>query len=375
MNDSIEKYLNKSKKNLNTIIESLETNIEFLDNELWSTYDEVRDKISNIINIYYDKYYLYVSSDFSKIDKYIKFNNKINRKLKNILMSIIDYYESINEEKNIRDKEGSILYLTILIYVALILYEKEFITIDTPKKIEKVINNIIDNFARIRFKREKDLITLINNIKEVITENNKFNNFIDSLNSKESHNIYMSINKDNNYYKAIYEYKIDDLNDYEERDISIVNEKLNINSILCGISYDIAYYTMFKLLRNGLDYTILFPINKKNLMDETIRNFMVNRNKNINNRIKFLINYDEIINDYEFVNTMKANEIDIFIEVSDNRETNNYNMFMDISNIIVTEEFISINEKYVEIWKDMNMNFIIKNFGNRLTEKRLIDRK
>lgn len=375
MNDSIEKYLNKSKKNLNTIIESLETNIEFLDNELWSTYDEVRDKISNIINIYYDKYYLYVSNDFSKIDKYIKFNNKINRKLKTILMSIIDYYESINEEKNIRDKEGSILYLTILIYVALILYEKEFITIDTPKKIEKVINNIIDNFARIRFKREKDLVTLINNIKEVITENNKFNNFIDSLDTKESHNIYMSINKDNNYYKAIYEYKIDDLNDYEDRDISIVNEKLNINSILCGISYDIAYYTMFKLLRNGLDYTILFPINKKNLMDETIRNFMVNRNKNINNRIKFLINYDEIINDYEFVNTMKANEIDIYIEVSDNRETNNYNMFMDVSNIIVTEEFISINEKYVEIWKDMNMNFIIKNFGNRLTEKRLIDRK
>lgn len=375
MNDSIEKYLNKSKKNLNTIIESLETNIEFLDNELWSTYDEVRDKISNIINIYYDKYYLYVSNDFSKIDKYIKFNNKINRKLKTILMSIIDYYESINEEKNIRDKEGSILYLTILIYVALILYEKEFITIDTPKKIEKVINNIIDNFARIRFKREKDLVTLINNIKEVITENNKFNNFIDSLNTKESHNIYMSINKDNNYYKAIYEYKIDDLNDYEDRDISIVNEKLNINSILCGISYDIAYYTMFKLLRNGLDYIILFPINKKNLMDETIRNFMVNRNKNINNRIKFLINYDEIINDYEFINTMKANEIDIYIEVSDNRETNNYNMFMDISNIIVTEEFISINEKYVEIWKDMNMNFIIKNFGNRLTEKRLIDRK
>lgn len=375
MNDSIEKYLNKSKKNLNTIIESLETNIEFLDNELWSTYDEVRDKISNIINIYYDKYYLYVSNDFSKIDKYIKFNNKINRKLKNILMSIIDYYESINEEKNIRDKEGSILYLTILIYVALILYEKEFITIDTPKKIEKVINNIIDNFARIRFKREKDLVTLINNIKEVITENNKFNNFIDSLNTKESHNIYMSINKDNNYYKAIYEYKIDDLNDYEDRDISIVNEKLNINSILCGISYDIAYYTMFKLLRNGLDYIILFPINKKNLMDETIRNFIVNRNKIINNRIKFLINYDEIINDYEFVNTMKANEIDIYIEVSDNRETNNYNMFMDISNIIVTEEFISINEKYVEIWKDMNMNFIIKNFGNRLTEKRLIDRK
>lgn len=375
MNDSIEKYLNKSKKNINTILSSLETNIEFLDNELWNTYDEVSDSITNIISIYFDKYYLYVSNDFTELDKYIKFNNKINRKLKNILLSIINYYESINEEKIIKEKEGSILYLTILIYIALTLYSKDFITIDTPKKIEKVINNIIDNFARIRFKREKDLLTLINNIESVIKENNKFNEYIDSLNNKESHNIYMSINKDNSYYKVIYEYKIDELNDYEERDISIVNEKLNIGSTLCCMSYDIAYYIMFKLLRNGFDYTLLFPISKKNLMDDNIRNILINRNNIINNRIKFLINYDDIINDYEFINTMKSNDIDIFIEVSDNRETNNYNMFMDISNVIVTEEFISINEKYVEIWKDMNMNFIIKNYGNRLTEKRLISRK
>lgn len=375
MNDSIEKYLNKSKKNLNTIIESLETNIEFLDNELWNTYDEIKEKISNIVDIYYEKYYLYVLNDFSKIDKYIKFSNKVNRKLKTILLSIIEYYESINEEETIKNKEGSILYITILIYVALTLYDKEFITIDSPKKIEKVINNIIDNFARIRFKKEKDLVTLINNIKEVVRENNKFNDCLDSLNFKESHNIYMSVNKDKNYYKAIYECKISELDDYEERDISIVNEKININSILCGMSYDIAYCTMFKLLKNGLDYTILFPINKKNLMDDTIRNFMLNRNKDIVNKIKFLVNYDEISSDYEFINMMKFNDVDIFIEVNDSRETNNYNMFMDVQNILVTEEFISINEKYVEIWKDMNMNFIIKNLGDRLTEKRLISRK
>ena len=375
MNDSIDKYISKSKKNLNTIVENLETNIEFLDNELWENYDEIRETINNVIDIYYDKYYLYVSNDFSKIDKYIKFSNKINRKLKTILLSIIEYYENINEEKTIKDKEGTILYLTILIYVALTLYDKDFIVIDTPKKIEKVINNIIDNFARIRFKKEKDLVTLIQNIKETIIENNKFNTFLDNLNTKESHNIYMSINKDNKYYKAIYEYKIKQLEDYDERDINIVDEKINIKSILCKISYDIAYNTMFKLLKNGFDYTILFPINKKNLMDDSMRNFMLNRNESIVSKIKFLVDYDEIANDYEFINMMKYNEVDIVIEVKDSRETNNYNMFMDIQNVLVTEEFISINEKYLEIWKDMKLNFIVKNLGNRLTEKRLISRK
>ena len=62
---------------------------------------------------------------------------------------------------------------------------------------------------------------------------------------------------------------------------------------------------------------------------------------------------------YEFINLMKYEGIDIYIEINNSKETNNYNMFMDISNIIVPEDFISINEKYVEIWKDMNINFII----------------
>ena len=56
-------------------------------------------------------------------------------------------------------------------------------------------------------------------------------------------------------------------------------------------------------------------------------------------------------------------------------ETDNYNMFMDIKNIVVDEEFLNTNEKYMEIWKDMNMNFIIKNLSNRLKLKDLFNRK
>lgn len=375
MNDSIDKYISKSKNNLNTIIKCLETNIEFLDNDLWNSFDEVNDKVDNIVKIYYDRYYLYVSSDFSKIDKYIRFSNKINRKLKTILMSIIDYYEEIGEPNVIKEKEGSILYLTILIYVSLTLYDKNFINIDTPKKIEKVINNIIDNFARIRFRKEKDLVSLINNIKEVVRFNNKFNDEINSLSSSENKNSFISINNENKFYKVIYEYNINALNDYEEKDISIVNNKMNISSVLTTISYDLCYFTMFKLIKSGFDYYLLFPISKADLMNSEIRNNLINRNKVIGEKIKFLVNYEDIRNDYEFVNLMKDKDIDIYIEVDEPMETNNYNMFMDVSNVVVPEEFISINEKYVEIWKDMKMNFVIKNLGIRLTEKNLISRK
>ena len=59
----------------------------------------------------------------------------------------------------------------------------------------------------------------------------------------------------------------------------------------------------------------------------------------------------------------------------DSFETDNYNMFMDIKNIVVDEEFLNTNEKYMEIWKDMNMNFIIKNLSNRLKLKDLFNRK
>ena len=375
MNDSITKYLNKSKSSLYVILSSLESNIEFLDNDLWKTYDEIEEKVDNIIDIYFEKYYLYTTNDYSKIDKYINFNNKINKKLKNILLAIIDYYESIDSGYIIKEKESSILYLTILIYISLILYEKDFNKIDNPKKCEKVINNIIDNFVRIRFKKEKDLVLLISNIKKIVIENNKFNDLINSLNKRESHNVYLNVNKHNNFYKVIYEYNIKDLNDYELRDINIVNNKLKISNLFTKMSYDICYYTMFKLMKRGLDYVLLLPIKKEDLLNEELRKYVLEKNELVNKNIKFFVDYEGIKNDFEFINLMNEKEMDIYVDVNKNFETDNYNLFMGLKNIVVTEEFLNINEKYIEIWKDMNMNFIIKNLGERLSEYSLISGK
>ena len=375
MNNSIDNYLNISKKNLNTILLSLENNIEFLDNELWNDTNEFYNIITNVVNIYYDKYYLYVLNDYSKIDKYIKFNNKINRKIKNILLAIIDYYENIDDIVTLNTKESSILYLTILIYTSLILYNKDFNLISTPKQIEKVVNNIIDNFQSIRFKREKDLVKLIEDIKNIIINNNKYNNLINSMNKKDSHNMFIKINEDNELYKILYEYDIKELNNYNELDINIVNNKMNITSILSGISYDLAYVTSFKLLKKGIKKQLLFKVKKDDIIDKNIRDYMIKRNKIINDNIKFLVDYEDIKDDYDFINTIKEYNIDLYIEVNKVVDTNNYNMFMDIKKIIVPEEFLSTNEKYIEIWKDMNIEFIIKNYRNKIDEKHLLSGK
>ena len=375
MNDSINKYLNSSKENLNTILLNLETNIEFTENDLWKDSKEFEEIIKNITNIYFDKYYLYTSNDFKIIDKYIKFNTKINRKLKTILLSIIDYYKSKGLGNIVREKENSILYLTILIYIGLTLYDKEYYTIDTPKKIEKVINNIIDYFQNIRFKKDKDLVTLINNIKDIVLKNNKFNDLINDLSNNKIKNYFIKVNDKINLYKVMFEYKIDELDDYEYLDIDIVNKNMNISSKLSNISYDLLYFTSFKLLKKGDNKELLFKIKKDDLISEENRKFMLDRNNIVNSKIKFLIDYEEIINDYDFINMINENKINIYIEVNNVFETNNYNMFMDVKNIIVPEEFLSINEKYVEIWKDMNMNFIIKNLKYRIDENNLINRK
>ena len=375
MNGSIDKYLNRSKKNLSTILINLETNIEFLDNRLWSNSDEFKELINKIINIYYDKYYLYDSNDFSIINKYIKFNNNINRKLKTILLAIIEYYENNNMKHIIVEQESSILYLDILIYLGITLYNTNFYLIDDSKKIEKVINNIIDNFQSIRFKKTKDLVLLISNIKDIVSENNKFMNIIDNLNSDISHNYFIKINKKDKYYKVIYEYNIESLNEFDERDINIVNNKMKISNMFTGISYDLLYYNVFKLLSDGILNNFLFKVRKEDLMNNDTLNYLTRRSNIINKHIKFLLNYDEIQGDYDFINLMKSKDIDIVIEVNKVFETNNYNMFMDIKNIVVDEEFLNTNEKYMEIWKDMNMNFIIKNLSNRLKLKDLFNRK
>ena len=125
MKDSISEYINYSKNSICIISDELAKNVEFQEQNLWASRNDLMELIKNIVNIYYDKYYLY-TGDFSKINEYITFNNKINRRLSCILMSIIDYYISINDINTIKEKESSILYLTILIYLAIVLYNNNY---------------------------------------------------------------------------------------------------------------------------------------------------------------------------------------------------------------------------------------------------------
>ena len=173
----------------------------------------------------------------------------------------------------------------------------------------------------------------------------------------------------------MYEYEIDKLNNYNELDINIVNNKINIFNILNGISYDLVYFTVFKLLKNGINKKILFKITKEEILDDKILDYMIKRNNVVVNNIKFLVDYNDIKDNFDMVNKICDKNINIFVEVNDGIETNNYNMFMNLKNIIVPEEFLSKNEKYIEIWKDMNMNFIVKDLQNKINEKELLGRK
>jgi len=372
--DIVSKYINNSKINLFNIVKCLDNNIEYINNNLWE--NEIHDELlKKTIDRYYDKYYLNKNINYDKITKYININKKINYKLKNILLSIIDYYESINDTNLLKEKEEYILYLDILVYLGLRIYETDFKLIDEPKKIEKIINNIIDNFAKIRFKKEKDLKRLISNIKDIIKYNNYFNKNINNLIKENSYNKYIKINKKSNYYKVLYEYKINELKNFDIKDINIVNKELNIVEELNKISFDLLYFTNFKLLNNNKNYKLLFPITK-NIFENNYDYFNNERNNKILDNIKFVIDYNEIEGDYNFINSIREKKVDLYIDVTKTFETNNYNLFMDIKNIIISEDFITNNEKYKEIWKDMNIDFIIKDIDNDiLLEKDLLRKK
>lgn len=375
MNDIIAKYIENSKNSIINISNVLEDNIEFLDNNLWSSKEEFNEIITKVVNIYYDKYYLYKENNFENINKYIKFSNSINRKLKTILLAIIDYYESTDNIKIITQKESSILYLTILMYVSLVLYNTKFNLIEEPKGIEKTINNIIDNFAKIRFNKNKDLNNIIETIKDDVVKNNEFRNTLDSLMNKESHNAYINLSNENKYYKVLYEYDIDALDEYDGKDIRIVINELDIFKKFMFMSFDLAYYTSFKLLEKGLDYKLLLPINKDDIDNETLDKLLENKNDLILSNILLTVDFEDIENNYEFVNNIKKRSVGIAINVNKNFESENYNMFMNVLDIVVEEEFLSINNRYLEIWKDMNINFIIKNMDKKVTEKELLNNK
>ncbi len=366
MEEFIYNYITHSKKCLPEVIYSLEENIVYKENNIWTSKEELANILENIINIYYDRYFLYSDNNFSKIDKYIKFNNKINRKLKCILLSIIDYYESINNTKVIKESEGSILYLTILIYLAIIIYNIDFKKIDTPKKIEKVINNVIDNFQKIKFSNNKNLDLLIESLRPIIEDENKIKRTLSLINNSDSFNYYISVDNLKKYYKVMYQYDIKELNQFDRRDTNIAIDKLNIKDEFNKISFDLCCLTLFKTLKMGLDYYMLFPLD--------INNINKKEDTEIQRHIKYIVDYKDINGNYDLINKCKDNNIDLFIEINDVFESDNYNMFMGIKNVLVPEEFLSMNEKYIEIWKDMNINFIVKDFLNKMLEIELLNR-
>ena len=374
MKDSIDAYIEYSSINLPTILFSLEKNISFLGNKLWHSDKEKDEIIRETIKIYYNKYYLYIDNEYERIDLYLKLGSNVNNKLKNIILAIIDYCEE-NSKKELLDNENGLLYLTILIYISIVLYNSSFIKIDSVEEIKAVIDKIINKFSKIIYSKNVDLDKLINDIKDIVKKNNLFFKNISKLSNRNNKNSFINISKDTNCYKTMYEYDIEDLDNYDGKDIKIVIKKLNIYDRLSYISYDLLYYTSFKLLSNNKNKILLFPIKKEKLNKDTIEKYIGNKNKKVLKNIKFLVNYNDIKKDYDFVNFALKNDLDIYINVEEDFESDNYNMFMDIKNIVVTETFLSMNEKYKEIWEDTEVKFIIKNMDKKISERELIKLK
>ena len=88
--------------------------------------------------------------------------------------------------------------------------------------------------------------------------------------------------------------------------------------------------------------------------------------------IKFLIKYNEIQKDYDFVNFAINHNLNLCIDIEEEFESDNYNMFMDVKDVITPEGFLSLNDKYKEIWQDIEMNFIVKNMDTKLSERELL---
>lgn len=372
MKDGIDSYLEYSINNLPNITISLEKNIEFQGQTLWTSEEEKKELIKKVIKIYYEKYYLYIENDYTRLEKYLKTSKKINVKLKNILLAIIDYCEENNKVYLLEQNENGCLYLTILIYISIILYNKELIKIDSEEKIKNIIDKIINKFTKINYKKHFNLEELINDIKEIVIKNNKFFRNINKLMNRGNRNSFINISKDTNYYKVMYEYDIEDLDNYDGKDIKIVIKKLNVYDTLSFISFDLLYYTAFKLLANNNNKILLFPIKKELLNKDTLERFIGNKNKKVLQNIKFLIKYNEIQKDYDFVNFAINHNLNLCIDIEEEFESDNYNMFMDVKDVITPEGFLSLNDKYKEIWQDIEMNFIVKNMDTKLSERELL---
>ena len=212
--------------------------------------------------------------------------------------------------------------------------------------------------------------SIIKKVKENVKRERKF---FESLTSISSFNKYIDISKENIYYLAQYNYRIPNLNKYDEYAVKDIYDNLDVDDAFALISANLVVSSELKLIsvRRPLK-TIFLPLRKSFFdNDKNIKELkQLYKNNKLHKYIKVLINYSEASK--EIVNLLNKNKLDFYLYCSRNSAATSGKIIENANNYLVSKEFYDNNKNIISKWKNLGINIIKEEFDGIVTDSRLL---
>lgn len=295
--------------------------------------------------------------------------------LENEVMSVINYLINKSMVLDISTYKESIVLASFILKIANTLDVLTSPFTKNQNNYSTLCTNAINEANKVKYISlidggKKETNKLLVKIKENVKRERKF---FESLTSISSFNKYIDISKENVYYLAQYNYRIPNLNKYDEYAVKDIYDNLGVDDAFALISANLVVSSELKLfsVRRPLK-TIFLPLRKSFFDNEkNIKELkLLYKNNKLHKYIKILINYSEATN--EIVNLLNKNKLEFYLYCSRNSAATSGKILDGTNNYLVSKEFYDNNRNIISKWKSLDINIIKEEFDGIVTDSRLL---
>ena len=368
-------YFNYKVRTLNEYALALSKIIGIKDNKLFSNQRLRNDFWPFVIKDYLNRYTESVPLNKYLVKGFLNEKEITNFDLEEETMSIINYLIKKNIVLKIAEYKESIILASFILKIA------NYIDILTSPFTKNQNNystlciSAINEANKVKYislidNGKKETNNLLNTVKENVKRERKF---FESLTNVSSFNKYIDISQENIYYLAQYNYRIPNLNKYDEYAVKDIYDNLGVDDAFALISANLMVASLLKLFSIRKPFKTLFLPLRKSFLDneKNIKDLsLLFKDNKLHKNIKILINYGEATK--EIINTLTRYKLDFYIYCSRSSAATSGKLIEDAKNYLVSKEFYDNNKNIISKWKNLGINIIKEEFDGIVTDSRLL---
>lgn len=373
--DLYSSYYDYKVRTLNEYTLALSKIIGIKENKLFNNQRLRNDFWPFVIKDYLSRYIEGIPLNKYLVKGFLNEKEISNFELENEVMSVINYLISKSMVLNIGTYKESIVLASFILKIANTLDVLTSPFTKNQNNYSTLCTNAINEANKVKYislidDGKKETNKLFVKIKENVKRERKF---FESLTSISSFNKYIDISKENVYYLAQYNYRIPNLNKYDEYAVKDIYDNLGVDDAFALISANLVVSSELKLfsVRRPLK-TIFLPLRKSFFDNEkNIKELkLLYKNNKLHKYIKILINYSEVTK--EIVNLLNKNKLEFYLYCSRNSAATSGKILDGTNNYLVSKEFYDNNKNIISKWKSLDINIIKEEFDGIVTDSRLL---